>query len=176
MWKNSEWDHVLCKNFWNQPSHFLPIRKLPCPVLPVLIAWLNLDLEIKTCFIDGLNPCYIVCMGIRRKHTRSVPFMCTHPFVPSSCHCILVSMAPIHITEIICFVTLMYTVVSGKAVTMHQPWLTIALMKWNAMHVHHHGYGAGRHYVCHNCSCWVWKRLQLLLSTRTDSAEDDELQ
>ena len=24
--------------------------------------------------------------------------------------------------------------VSGKAVTMHQPWLTTALMEWNALH------------------------------------------
>jgi len=37
------------------------------------------------------------CLGIRWKH--SVPFTCTHPSVPSSCHCTLVSMVLIHTTS-----------------------------------------------------------------------------
>ena len=34
---------------------FFPSASTHCPVLTVFIAWLNLDLGIETCFIDGLN-------------------------------------------------------------------------------------------------------------------------
>ena len=34
---------------------FFPSTSTHCPVLTVFIAWLNLDLGIETCFIDGLN-------------------------------------------------------------------------------------------------------------------------
>ena len=34
---------------------FFPLTSTHCPVLTVFIAWLNLDLGIETCFIDGLN-------------------------------------------------------------------------------------------------------------------------
>ena len=34
---------------------FFPSTSTHCPVLTVFIAWLNLDLGIKTCFFDGLN-------------------------------------------------------------------------------------------------------------------------
>ena len=34
---------------------FFPSTSKHCPVLTVFIAWLNLDLGIETCFIDGLN-------------------------------------------------------------------------------------------------------------------------
>ena len=34
---------------------FFPSTSTHCPVLTVFIAWLNLDLGIQTCFIDGLN-------------------------------------------------------------------------------------------------------------------------
>ena len=40
-------------------DNFFPSTKLPsipCPVLSVFIAWLNVDLGIKTYFTDGLNP------------------------------------------------------------------------------------------------------------------------
>ena len=53
--RNAEWNHLLCQRFWSQLSHFLPITKLPCSALPVFIDWLNLDVGIKTCFIDGLT-------------------------------------------------------------------------------------------------------------------------
>ena len=34
---------------------FFPSTRAHCPVLTAFIAWLNLDLGIETCFIDGLN-------------------------------------------------------------------------------------------------------------------------
>ena len=34
---------------------FFPSTSTHCPVLTVFIAWLNLDLGIETCFMDGLN-------------------------------------------------------------------------------------------------------------------------
>ena len=38
---------------------------------------------------------------------------------------------------------------SGKAVTMHQPWLTTAFMEWNALHTVL-ALGVGGHYFCHS--------------------------
>ena len=46
------------KTFGASWASFFPSTKLPCLVLPVFIAWLNLDLGTKTSFIVGLNPCF----------------------------------------------------------------------------------------------------------------------
>ena len=41
----------------NQDNFFIStIQTIPCPVSSVFIAWLNLDLGMKTYFTDGLNP------------------------------------------------------------------------------------------------------------------------
>jgi len=56
---------------------------------------------------------------------------------------------------------------SGKAVTMHQPWLTTALMEWNALHTIMAIWGAAGIMCERVCSCYFWPE--------PESAEDELL-
>ena len=53
--KNNFLRHCYANIIGANQATFFPSTSTHCPVLTVFIAWLNLDLGIETCFIDGLN-------------------------------------------------------------------------------------------------------------------------